>query len=237
MLAVVRPGTLLEQWKVLQAAVAAGRIVIMQAANTGLTGGSTPTAPTTTADRAGEHAAHHRCAGDCRGDRWCARQCHPGQAGQTLAPLGARAPLGHRLVVHWRVGAGRHLQQLGRRAGAPRPGYTELAFYARVKDDGTLAGEPPGHRPGRHARRNPDPAANGDYAEADVERDTGRAASDARYAQDVRVDADTPARFNADPSRLFEASGSQAKVCLFAVRLDTFPKEPSTVFYIGQHAR
>ena len=41
-LAVVRPGTLLEQWKVLQAAVAAGRIVIMQAANTGLTGGSTP---------------------------------------------------------------------------------------------------------------------------------------------------------------------------------------------------
>ena len=41
-LAVVRPGTLLEQWKVLQAAVAADRIVIMQAANTGLTGGSTP---------------------------------------------------------------------------------------------------------------------------------------------------------------------------------------------------
>ncbi len=41
-LAVVRPGTLLEQWRVLQAVVAAGRIVIMQAANTGLTGGSTP---------------------------------------------------------------------------------------------------------------------------------------------------------------------------------------------------
>ena len=41
-LAVVRPATLLEQWKVVQAAVAAGRIVIMQAANTGLTGGSTP---------------------------------------------------------------------------------------------------------------------------------------------------------------------------------------------------
>ena len=49
------------------------------------------------------------------------------------------------------------------------------------------------------------------------------------------VDADTPARFNADPSRLFEASGSAGKVCLFAVRLDTFPKEPSTVFYIGSN--
>ena len=41
-LAVVRPATLLEQWRVLEAAVAADRIVIMQAANTGLTGGSTP---------------------------------------------------------------------------------------------------------------------------------------------------------------------------------------------------
>ena len=41
-LAVVRPGSLLEQWRILQAAVAADRIVIMQAANTGLTGGSTP---------------------------------------------------------------------------------------------------------------------------------------------------------------------------------------------------
>lgn len=41
-LAVVRPGTLLEQWYALQAIVAANAIVIMQAANTGLTGGSTP---------------------------------------------------------------------------------------------------------------------------------------------------------------------------------------------------
>lgn len=41
-LAVVRPGTLVEQWRVLQAVVAADAVVIMQAANTGLTGGSTP---------------------------------------------------------------------------------------------------------------------------------------------------------------------------------------------------
>jgi D-lactate dehydrogenase len=32
-LAVVRPATLLEQWEVVQAAVAAGRIVMLQAAN------------------------------------------------------------------------------------------------------------------------------------------------------------------------------------------------------------
>mgnify|MGYP000933061209 CR=1 FL=1 len=41
-LAVVRPGTVLEQWHVLQACVAANVIVITQASNTGLTGGSTP---------------------------------------------------------------------------------------------------------------------------------------------------------------------------------------------------
>lgn len=41
-LAVACPGTLLELWRVLQATVEAGRIVLMQAANTGLTGGSTP---------------------------------------------------------------------------------------------------------------------------------------------------------------------------------------------------
>lgn len=41
-IAVVKPGTLVEQWRVLQACVAANVIVITQAANTGLTGGSTP---------------------------------------------------------------------------------------------------------------------------------------------------------------------------------------------------
>src|SRR5262245_45041528 len=41
-LAVVRPGSLVEQWRVLEACIAANKIIIMQAANTGLTGGSAP---------------------------------------------------------------------------------------------------------------------------------------------------------------------------------------------------
>ncbi len=41
-LAVVRPGNLVEQWRVLKACAASNKIIIMQAANTGLTGGSTP---------------------------------------------------------------------------------------------------------------------------------------------------------------------------------------------------
>ena len=41
-LAVVKSGTLLEIWKILKICVKADVIVIMQGANTGLTGGSTP---------------------------------------------------------------------------------------------------------------------------------------------------------------------------------------------------
>ncbi len=44
----------------------------------------------------------------------------------------------------------------------------------------------------------------------------------------------TPSRFNADPRRLFEASGCAGKLALFAVRLDTFASESAQqVFYIG----
>jgi D-lactate dehydrogenase len=73
------------------------------------------------------------------------------------------------------------------------------------------------------------------FGEADIDHPPDRVASAHDYAQDVRdVDADTPARFNADPKRLFEASGSAGKVMVFAVRLDTFPAESETkVFYIG----
>ena len=50
------------------------------------------------------------------------------------------------------------------------------------------------------------------------------------------IDAATPARFNADPRRLFEASGCAGKLMVFAVRLDTFPAERDTqVFYIGSN--
>src|SRR5205823_10001366 len=41
-LAVVRPGSLIEMWRCLQACVATDVAIILQAANTGLTGGSTP---------------------------------------------------------------------------------------------------------------------------------------------------------------------------------------------------
>ncbi len=51
------------------------------------------------------------------------------------------------------------------------------------------------------------------YRPEDIEYSEHCCASDQRYVHDVaQVDADMPARFNADPSRLFEASGSAGKV-------------------------
>jgi D-lactate dehydrogenase len=63
------------------------------------------------------------------------------------------------------------------------------------------------------------------FAESDIEYDPNRRGSDRNYAQHVRdIDANTPARFNADPRSLLESSGSAG----------TFAKEKKTkVFYIG----
>ena len=119
------------------------------------------------------------------------------------------------------------------------PAYTELALYARVNEHGEL--ELVNHL-GIHLGHSPEEILKNleqkQYNEQDIQQQEHRCASDHRYSQDVRqVDADTPARFNADPSRLFEVSGSAGKVCVFAVRLDTFEKIPSQVFYVGTNSQ
>ena len=77
----------------------------------------------------------------------------------------------------------------------------------------------------------------GRFTDAQVTNDPDKWASDHDYSMHVRDITDAvPARFNADPRRLFEASGSAGKVVLMAVRLDTFPKTETTkVFYIGSN--
>ncbi|MDD1506966.1 D-lactate dehydrogenase [Pseudomonas sp. CNPSo 3701] len=238
-LAVVRPGTLLEQWRVLEAAVAADRIVIMQAANTGLTGGSTPDG--NDYDREIVLINTLRITGVQLINDGSQVICLPGatldRLEQALAPLG-REP--HSVIGSSCIGAsvlGGVCNNSGGSLVRRGPTYTELALYAQVRADGSLElvnhlGIDLGNSPEEILTR----LQRGDYSPHQVNEAAGKA-SDQRYGEHVRdVDADTPARFNADPSRLFEASGSAGKLCLFAVRLDTFPKEPSTVFYIGTNA-
>ena len=236
-LAVVRPGTLLEQWKVLQAAVAADCIVIMQAANTGLTGGSTPDGDDYDRDIVLMNTMRLQGIQVINDGEQVV--CLPGatldRLEQTLAPL-EREP--HSVIGSSCIGAsvlGGVCNNSGGALVRRGPAYTELTLYAQVLDDGTLQlvnhlGIDLGDTPEEILSR----LEQGKYSVADIINDPERKASDPRYAEDVRdVDAQTPARFNADPSRLYEASGSAGKLCIFAVRLDTFPKEASTVFYIG----
>lgn len=237
-LAVIQPGTLLEQWQAVQAIVAADRIVLMQAANTGLTGGSTPDG--NDYDREIVLINTMRITGVQVIREGEQVVCLPGatldRLEQTLAPLG-REP--HSVIGSSCIGAsvlGGVCNNSGGALVRRGPAYTELALYARVREDGQLElvnhlGIQLGDSPEEILTR----LQAGDYRPEDIADDAG-AASDPRYAEHVRqVDEPTPARFNADPTRLHEASGSAGRVCLFAVRLDTFPREASTVFYIGSN--
>uniref|UniRef100_UPI00286F66AE D-lactate dehydrogenase n=1 Tax=Buttiauxella brennerae TaxID=82988 RepID=UPI00286F66AE len=115
------------------------------------------------------------------------------------------------------------------------PAYTEMALYARIDEQGKLTlvnhlGIDLGVTPEQILGKLDDERVKPENVLHDQ-----RQASDKDYAERVRdVDADTPSRFNADPSRLFEASGCAGKLAVFAVRLDTFVAEKQNeVFYIG----
>ncbi|RZF63813.1 D-lactate dehydrogenase [Sphingomonas populi] len=235
-LAVVRPGSLVELWRVAQAVVEAGAILIPQASNTGLTGGSTPDGDGY--DRPIVIVSMRRIAGVHLVQGGEQVVCLPGATldvlERTLAPLG-REP--HSVIGSSCIGAsvlGGVCNSSGGALVRRGPAFTELALYARVDADGRLElvnhlGVELGDTPEDILTR----LERGAFAEV---REGGRA-SDHEYAHHVRaVDAETPARFNADPGRLFEASGSGGHVVVFAVRLDTFPKEAGTeVFYIGSN--
>jgi len=237
-LAVIRPGTLVEQWRVLNLCAAAGKIVIMQAANTGLTGGSTP-----------DGADYDRdivIISTLRIDRIHlldeGRQviCLPGatlfELEKRLEPLG-RNP--HSVIGSSCIGSSVFGGVCNNSGGAlihRGPAFTQMTLYAQIDARGAVTlvnhlGIQLGTDPEEILER----VEQGNFRAADIEHDPSRSCSDHDYQRHVRdIEAPTPARFNADPKRLFESAGSAGKVMILAVRLDTFPKEKrSADFYIG----
>ena len=87
------------------------------------------------------------------------------------------------------------------------PAYTEMALFARVDEHGGLRlinnlGVRLGEDPEEMLRR----LERGGFASRDIEHDASRCGSDKGYVHRVReIDADSPARFSADPDRLFDA--------------------------------
>ncbi len=236
-LAVVFPGTLLELWRVLSACVAADKIILMQAANTGLTEGSTPNG--NDYDRDIVIISTLRLDKLHLLDKGEQVLAYPGTTlyslEKALKPLG-REP--HSVIGSSCIGAsviGGICNNSGGSLVQRGPAYTEMSLFARIDEQGKLTlvnhlGIDLGVTPEQILSKLDDDRVK----DSDVLHD-GRHAHDHDYITRVReIDADTPARYNADPDRLFESSGCAGKLAVFAVRLDTFPAEKrQQVFYIG----
>ena len=237
-LAVLRPGSLVEMWRSLNACSKAGKVVIVQAANTGLTGGSTPDGDAY--DREIVIISTLRLAKIHLIKDGSQVVCLPGatlyQLEDALKPLG-REP--HSVIGSSCVGASVFGGVCNNSGGAlihRGPAFTQMTLYARIDESGNVdlvnhLGIKLGDDPESILRA----VEAGGFAAGDIIDDPDRHCSDHDYQTYVRdIDADTPARFNADPKRLFESAGSAGKVMLLAVRLDTFPKNKNVVdFYIG----
>ena len=236
-LAVVRPGNLTEFWAILKACVAADVIVIAQAANTGLTGGSTPDGNDYDRDIVIINAM--RISGIQLINDAQQVVCLPGSTLNeleiALKPHG-REP--HSVIGSSCIGAsviGGICNNSGGALVQRGPAYTEMALYAQLTEQGELQlvnhlGIDLGQTPEEILAN----LQNQRYQRKDIQLDCGKG-HDHAYCNHVRqVDEDSPARFNADPARHYEASGCAGKLAIFAVRLDTFVAENKTaVFYIG----
>jgi D-lactate dehydrogenase (quinone) len=224
-LAVVIPQDLLVYYRVLQVCVKHQAIIIMQAANTGLTEGSTPNGddydrPVVIINT----LAMEKIFMLEQGQQVLS---FPGTTlfslEQQLKPLG-RAP--HSVIGSSCLGAsvvGGIANNSGGALIKRGPAYTELALFARVNENGELQlvnhlGIELGEEPEEILTN----LMTGNFDKENLHK-ISALASDQEYQDRVRaVDENSPSRFNADPRRLFEASGCAGKLAVFAVRLDTF---------------
>lgn len=235
--AVVKPGTLIEIWKILELCVKEDIIIIMQAANTGLTGGSTPYGddyerPVIVLNTMRIDDIHIINDG---------KQII-GLTGSTLYNLEKklkpfkREP--HSIIGSTSIGAsiiGGICNNAGGSLVQRGPSYTQMALYAKINKNGKLElvneldinlGSSPEEILSNLQNKN--------YKKSDI-KNTGKLGSDDKYSEIIRkINENTPSRFNSDSRLLYGASGSAGKLAVFAVRLDTYrsPKE-NKVFYVG----
>ncbi len=235
--AVLFPKNLLQLWQTLEVCISFNKVIIMQAANTGLTGGSTPDGDNYDRDIV--------IINTLQLDQLVllnnASQiiAFPGstlyQLEEKLLPLG-RGP--HSVIGSSCIGAsivGGVCNNSGGNLVNRGPAYTELSLFARLNDEGSL--ELVNHL-GINLGNTPEEIlTNLESSNFELNNlpNTTKMASDQEYKKRVRnIQANTPARFNADNRRLYEASGCAGKIAVFAVRVDTFllPKKEQ-VYFVG----
>ncbi len=233
---IVRPGSLVDLWRVARASIRAGRIIIMQAAGTSLTGGA---APEGAYDRGAVILNTLRLKGIHMLNAGAQVLCLPGatlfELERELRPL-RREP--HSEIGSSWLGAtviGGVCNNSGGVLVRRGPAYTEAALYAQVDETGELRLiNDLGMELGRDPEEQLESLERGEFVRV-VNDMHLRACSAHDYLERVRdVDASSPARFNADPRYLKGASGSAGHVIVFAVRLDTFPKPAMAhVFHVA----
>ncbi len=238
--AVVFPSTLLEQWKVLKACVERNCIIIMQATKTGLTEGSCPSGFDYDREVVVINITLIKKITLLDGGKQIIAL--PGstlhELEQVLKPIG-RAP--HSVIGSTTIGAtiiGGIANNAGGALCKRGSSFTELSLFAQVDKKGEL--HLVDHLGIKNLGETPEEIftrlEQGEFSPEDIEGHD-RIASDRDYADRIRdLEADVPNRYNADPKRLHEVSGSAGKVAAFAVRVDTYPvPERKQVFFLGSN--
>ena len=237
--AVVLPKDLLQFWEIIKLCVSLEKIILIQAANTGLTGGSTPDGDKYDRDVVIINTLKlDKLLLVNKGKQVLA---FPGASlyklEEMLDPLD-REP--HSVIGSSCIGAsivGGVCNNSGGNLIKRGPAYTELSLYAQLNSDGKLElinhlGIDLGESPEEILRNLQDSNFNLDNIPS-----TEKKASDNTYKDRIRnFNSKTPARFNSDKRRLFESSGCAGKIAVFAVRLETFLKSKNKkVFYFGSN--
>ena len=236
-IAVIKPGKLVEIWKILKLCVKEDIVVIMQAANTGLTGGSTPFGndydrPVVIINTLRVNNIQMINNGDQI----------VGFAGSSLHDLEKKLkPLNrepHSIIGSTSIGAsivGGICNNSGGSLVKRGPAFTELALYAKINSNGKLELV---NELDIYLGSDPEEILNNledkKYSESDISNNK-KLGSDDKYPEIVKdINSDTPSRFNSDPRLLNSVSGNAGKTAVFAVRVDTYPAANSKqVYYLG----
>ncbi|MDA0796948.1 MAG: D-lactate dehydrogenase [Proteobacteria bacterium] len=240
-LAVVSPGNLIELWHTLEVCVGYEMGIIMQAANTGLTEGSSPSGNGYDREIVIVSTLRLKKVIVLPGNQQVLS--YPGVSLHQLEQkLSASGRVPHSVIGSSCLGAsvtGGVANNSGGALVKRGPAYTELSLYARVNESGklelinNLGICDIGEKPLEVLKALEDEL----ITVANIEN-REQVGSDQEYQTRVRdVSADTPARYNADTRRLVGASGCAGKVAILALRTDTFSSNSSEqTFYLGTNS-
>ena len=232
---VVLPNSLINMWTVLKLCIENNKYILMQAANTSLTGGSTPNGKYDKGLVIINTTKLKTIIPINNGHQVLAFP------GSTLYDLEKkvkpynRAP--HSEIGSSCIGAsvvGGVCNNSGGALIKRGPAYTELSLFASVNNEGNLElhnklGIELGQTPEEILKK----LDNQSFNEENIKNSNFKASSTDYKSIIKDTNADTPARYNADKRRLYDASGCSGKLAVFAVRLDTFEKESEekTIYY------